>query len=48
MEKVDGNVHVIPLDKHHEESKDCWCVPTLTQKIDEAHDKEVWLHKELQ
>jgi hypothetical protein len=43
---IDGNIHVIPTHgTKHEETKDCWCDPTLIQDIDDEHDKQVWSHK---
>lgn len=49
MTEPDGHVHVMPnYGPVHEESKGCWCEPELIQEIDDEHDKQVWLHKELQ
>jgi hypothetical protein len=47
MSKPDGNVHVVPLDREHFESKDCWCQPELHYK-DEETGVEVWTHREIQ
>lgn len=47
LQKIDGNIHVVPTfgTIEHIESKDCWCEPTLTQDIDNEHDVQVWTHK---
>lgn len=45
FQKIDGNIHVVPDDGKHIESKDCWCEPRLSAAIDEEHNKEVWVHK---
>lgn len=45
MGKPDGHVHTVPLtEREHEESKDCWCQPTLSYR-DEINGCEVWVHK---
>lgn len=48
MSKPDGNVHVMPTDAEHEESKDCWCSPTLQEDYTAQGGKKVYLHREMQ
>lgn len=46
----DGNIHITPLDgyREHEESKDCWCEPTLEADHTDEGGKKVYVHRELQ
>lgn len=40
---ADGNIHTVPTDNQHYESKECWCNPLLSYK-DEATGKEHYIH----
>jgi len=40
------DVHVMPLEREHECSPDCWCEPEVDYVADNGC--QVWLHKELQ
>lgn len=35
----DGNVHTMPNDNEHLETKDCWCSPILTYEDEETRIK---------
>lgn len=39
----DGNIHSVPDDNTHCESKDCWCSPNLEYK-NETTGMGQWLH----
>ena len=41
----DGQIHVVPNDNKHKESKDCWCHPALNY-IDIETNKQVWSHND--
>lgn len=40
---ADGNVHTMPNDNQHYESKECWCNPLLNYK-DSVTGKEQYIH----
>lgn len=39
--------HVIPSDREHIDSPECWCQPELDYK-DPYSGNEVWVHREVQ
>lgn len=45
MNKPDGNIHTMPDDGLHIESKDCFCSPLLVYKNEETN-AEQWLHND--
>jgi len=43
----DKNVHTMPADGLHIESKECWCCPVCTYKPDDKNDvTEHWSHND--
>lgn len=41
---MSDELHVMPNDGKHQESRDCFCEPKLDH-VDEETGREVWLHK---
>lgn len=41
----DGNVHTVPNDDKHIESKDCFCCPVLVYKNEDT-GLEHWVHND--
>jgi hypothetical protein len=39
------DLHVMPTDKDHAESSDCWCEPELNY-INPTTGRKVWVHRE--
>ncbi len=46
--EVDGNVHIMPLDKQHYENSECWCNPEIIDDFTSNGGKKVYLHREIQ
>lgn len=46
--KPDGNVHTMPTNKRHYETKDCWCDPELRDDFTSSGGKKHYLHRESQ
>lgn len=48
FQKVDGNVHTMPLEKDHVESVDCWCEPELIGDYTSEGGVKHFLHRDTQ
>lgn len=46
--EIDGNVHVMPMDKEHYENAECWCCPELIDDFTSIGGVMVYLHREIQ
>lgn len=41
-----SEIHIIPTDKEHDESRSCWCMPEV-EHIDSETGKTVIVHRDV-